>query len=694
MRGRLQGLWRVHPRYVCAMSEAARPMRIALEGDVPAGQEVLLVAGDRRPFALVGEWAGGGAIVGSEPVRVAGADEDPLDLIAESRDRSGDAPDSFVGGGWFGYLGYGIGVPGELRAVQPPARDRLPLFMLARYDHLLRLDREGQWWFEALWTRSRESELEERLETLGSRLTEGARPPGGFSTGPWVSDPSPGGHARAVQACRERIAAGDLYQANVSLRLGSTLDGDPADLFALAAGKLRPDRAAFLSDGGRAIASLSPELFLERRGGRVRSAPIKGTRPRDADPRRAAATRDELAGSEKDRAENTMIVDLVRNDLGRVCMPGSVEVSSLAEPQPHPGVWHLVSEVEGELGPGVDDAELITATFPPGSVTGAPKLAAIEMIAELESNARQVFTGAIGFVSPFAGLELSVAIRTFEIDGRRIWLDAGGGIVADSDPVEEAAEAAAKAKPLLEAISATRAESRTASEAPPVLRLGPRALPRPDPAAGVFETLRVADGAPIELGLHLARLASSVAGIYGEPLPSDLADRVLAEAAGTEGIKRLRIEFVPGEVVETTFAPLLDPPGPLVLTPVTVPGGLGSHKWVDRRLLDALASAVAPTIPLLVDLDGYVLEAAWANVFILDREGDLATPPLDGRILPGVGRKLLVESARRAGRAITERPVHLSELRSANEIFLNNSLRGSLPARLEERAERKGSKER
>ncbi|MBN8866584.1 MAG: aminodeoxychorismate synthase component I [Solirubrobacterales bacterium] len=655
-------------------------MRVALEGAVPPGHEAQLVRGDARPFAMVGEWAGGGALVGSEPVRVAAETEDPFALLAE-RDEADGPADHFVGGGWFGYLGFELGVPGETPTMSPPSRERLPRFSLARYDHLLRLDAEGQWWFEAIWTGEREQILRERLETLRARLLDGPAAPGEFTTGPWRSDPSPQGHTRAVQACRERIAEGDLYQANIALRLRSTLRGDPIDLFTRAAGELTPDRAAYLADGRSAIASLSPELFLERRRDRVRSAPIKGTRPRVPDPEAAAATRDELARSRKDRAENTMIVDLVRNDLGRVCLPGSVKVTALAEPRAHPGVWHLVSEVEGVLRPEVDDAALLAGTFPPGSVTGAPKLAAIEAIAELESSARQVFTGAIGFSSPFAGLELNVAIRTFEIRGERIWLDAGGGIVADSDPGEEAAEASTKAQPLLDSIGASREAESPVGEEPPVLRLGPRPVGRPDPAAGVFETTRVSDGVPVHLEDHLTRLRASVAELYGEEIPGDLAERIATEAGATRGDLRLRIDFVPGREIETTFTPHVDLPEPVMLAPVTLPGGLGPHKWRDRRLLDALAEAVSPAVPLLVDLDGNLLEAAWANVLVTDADGGLTTPPADGRILPGVGRQRLIELGHE-GRDVTERTVTLDELRASGEAFLVNSLRGLLPARL------------
>ena len=250
----------------------------------------------------------------------------------------------------------------------------------------------------------------------------------------------------------ERIAAGDLFQANLCLRLEGRLEGDALDLFATAAPALPTDRAAFVAGPWGMVASLSPELFLARRGRTGAQRADQGHAP-GGPARRARA-------SAKDRAENVMIVDLVRNDLGRVCRPGSVRVAALAEVRPHAGVWHLVSEVEGELRDGVRDADLLRATFPPGSVTGAPKLAALDVIAELESTGREAYTGAIGFASPVAGLELSVAIRTFEFRGARMWLGAGGGIVADSDPAAEAREAAAKAAPLLAAIGATPSAAR------------------------------------------------------------------------------------------------------------------------------------------------------------------------------------------------------------------------------------------
>jgi para-aminobenzoate synthetase/4-amino-4-deoxychorismate lyase len=486
-----------------------------------------------------------------------------------------------------------------------------------------------------------------------------------------------------VQACRERIAAGDLFQANLALRLRSRLEaGDAADVFAHGVSALAPDRAAWLAgEDGAAVASLSPELFVARQGDVVRSAPIKGTRPRPAgDPAAAQALRDELAASAKDHAENVMIVDLVRNDLGRVCVPGTVRVTALAEVRPHAGVWHLVSEVVGRRAPGVGDGALTAAMFPPGSVTGAPKIAAMDTISALESAPRQAFCGAIGFASPAAGLELSVTIRTFEVAaGGALWLDVGGGVVADSDPDGEAAEALAKARPLLAAIGAEPAQDGAA--ATPALplppRLAARPVPRPDPAAGIFETLLVRDGVAVAAPRHLARLAASATELYGVTLPGSLPALLDHAALEQGGPCRLRVLLDPDGAVALDVAPLPPPAGPVALTPVTVPGGLGPHKWRDRRLLDALERGAGPAArPLLVDLDGSALETSRSSVIAVVG-GALVAPAPDGRLLPGVTVARTLDAAAAAGVPVERRGLPVAELLEADGAFVVNALRGA-----------------
>jgi para-aminobenzoate synthetase/4-amino-4-deoxychorismate lyase len=643
----------------------------------------LLVRGDAHPFALAGEWAGARAVVGAEPIRVAGPDEDPLAVLdAGLAPPDGDVPPDAVGGGWFGRLGYAVGSRVESTSPSPPRPVPLPEASLALYDHVLVLDAHGRWWFEALVTPVREHALRERLAELRERL---GRPPEPrpFSTAPWRSVPGLEGHAAAVGTCRERIAAGDLFQANLCLRLEAELEGELLDLWTTGLPALRPARAAFLGGPWGAVASFSPELFLRRHGSDVASAPIKGTRPRGATPAEDERARGELAGAAKDRAENVMIVDLVRNDLGRVCEAGGVRVGSLAEPRAHVGVWHLVSEVIGVLRERVGNAELVAAAFPPGSVTGAPKVAAMQTIAELESTGRETYCGAIGFASPVAGLELSVAIRTFEARGGRIWLGAGGGVVADSDPAAEALEAAGKAAPLLAAIGGRRAPPPPAAASLRPRRLTPRPIARPDPAKGVFETVLVETGVPRRLEAHLARLATSVEALYGRTLPPNLASSAHEQARDApSGTARLRIVArLAAAGLETILElePLAAAPPPATLHPVCLPGGLGAHKWRDRRLVDALAAGAAPgAVTMLVDLDGLVLEAARATVFAA-RGRELRTPPLDGRILPGVTRAAVLAAAARLAIPVREAPLTLPELESSDEVMLSGALRGLEP---------------
>ncbi len=482
----------------------------------------------------------------------------------------------------------------------------------------------------------------------------------------------------AIDDCRERIAAGEIFQANLCLRLEAEWKGDPLDLFARTAATLEPRQAGVVAGPWGAVCSLSPELFLRRRGREVVTEPIKGTAPRVISEGREGTRGDDaraaLAASAKDRAENVMIVDLMRNDLGRVCEYGSIEVTALNDPRPAPGVWHLVSTVRGTLREGAGNGDLLRASFPPGSVTGAPKIQAMRVIAELEAGGREAYTGAVGYASPVAGLELNVAIRTLELRGERIWMGAGGGIVADSVAEKELEECFVKARPVVAAAGARLEEEPRVTRVAPVPALAGGA-DRPDPALGVFETILVRGGVPVDARAHLARLARSVGALYGEELPAETHARVLAAAAGAP-LGRIRVLAGP-EGIEVEAEPLASEPAPdpVTVAPAVLPGGLGAHKWVDRSLLDELAVRLE-AVPLLVDLDGDVLEAAYANVFVVEGS-HLVTPPLDGRQLPGTvrARVLALHPAR-------EERLTLDRIAAADEVLLASSIRGIHPARL------------
>ncbi len=261
-----------------------------------------------------------------------------------------------------------------------------------------------------------------------------------FRVGDWEPTWSPEDYAAAVGEVRAAIARGDVYQVNLVQHLSASFEGDPAGL-AAALSPLRPLHPRPLAGEGWAIVSASPELFLARRGERLWTMPIKGTRPIGED-----------VDDAKDAAEHVMIVDLERNDLSRVCRVGSVRWPELMVQRELAGVTHLVSTVEGRLLPGVGLAEILRATFPGGSITGAPKIAAIDHIARLEPVGRGAAMGALGTIHANGDFELALTIRTFAVAEGRIHLWVGGGIVWDSEPEAEIEESWVKARPLLAAV--------------------------------------------------------------------------------------------------------------------------------------------------------------------------------------------------------------------------------------------------
>ena len=398
-------------------------MRIDRLGDLgspPAVLRAVASAGSRLglppPAALIGDWFDSGAVIAPSVVATP---------VTSAFDIDTGASDGPVGGGWFGYLSYPDAGSDRLGP-------RIPEAAGGWSDCVLRQDRDGHWWHESL-----------SGATIPEWVAAAVRTPAvprRAAVGWGRADRE--AHRRGVLDCLAAIAAGEVYQACVCTQFRGRLDGDPIDFFVDAVRRTAPARAAYVAGPWGAVASLSPELFLRRRADAVASSPIKGTLPLTADPA-------DLRASVKDVAENIMIVDLVRNDLGRVADTGSVTVPELLAVRPAPGVWHLVSTVTARVGADVPMSAVLDATFPPASVTGTPKARARELLSNWEPYRRGVYCGTVGLASPAAGCELNVAIRTVEFDaaGNAV-LGVGGGITADSDPDREWEECLHKAKPI------------------------------------------------------------------------------------------------------------------------------------------------------------------------------------------------------------------------------------------------------
>ncbi len=371
------------------------------------------------PAALIGEWFGAAAVIAPS---VSVQQVDPHHAFEVRPGQQTEA----IGGGWIGYLSYPD--PGA-----EGSKPRIPEAAGGWTDCVLRLDREACWWYESLSGAPMPDWLTAALATT---------PAQGSCEIDW-HQPDFDLHQKGVLSCLAAIGAGEVYQACVCTQFTGTVTGSPLDYFADAVTRTAPARAAYVAGDWGAVASLSPELFLRRFGDRVTSSPIKGTLPLREHP-------DQLRASVKDVAENIMIVDLVRNDLGRVARTGTVNVRELLAVRPAPGVWHLVSTVEAEVPADLATSELLAATFPPASVTGTPKTRARQLLSHWEQYRRGVYCGTVGLASPVAGCELNVAIRTVEFDaiGGAV-LGVGGGITADSDPDAEWQECLHKAAPVI-----------------------------------------------------------------------------------------------------------------------------------------------------------------------------------------------------------------------------------------------------
>lgn len=459
-------------------------------------------------------------------------------------------------------------------------------------------------------------------------------------------------YAAAFRRIQQLIRDGDTYQINYTYRLSTTLRSDPLALFASLASAHVPPFAAYVDTGEWAICSLSPELFFHRSGTHIESRPMKGTAPRglwfEQDLERGRA----LQQSEKDRAENVMIVDMVRNDLGRIARPGTVRVTSLFDVERYPSVLQLTSTVAAETTATLVD--VMAALFPAASITGTPKPRATEIIAEVECSPRRAYTGSVGFIDPGGRAQFNVAIRTAVVNraSNTAEYGVGGGIVADSNLDDEQRESVLKS----------------------------RALQVSSPTFDLLETLLwTPDGGYVLIGRHLRRLLQS-ADYFGFAVDvidaRERLERLAADFANQP--QRVRLLLSRRGAVELQASPQDPNEGfsevTLAAAPIDRTSPFLYHKTTNRRVYEAAVRARPGFSDVLLFNDhGEITESTIANV-VVEVDGTLVTPPVACGLLPGTLRGHLLDEGR-----IREGAVTIDMLRAAPPCFLLNSVRGFHP---------------
>ncbi len=493
-----------------------------------------------------------------------------------------------------------------------------------------------------------------------------ARAQGSGQIGPLEPQLSPGGYAAAFAALREAILAGDIYQANLTYLLSGSFRGDPVGLYAALRGAAAAGYGGLVFDGSHWLLSFSPELFVALSGDEAKVKPMKGTRPRMADAGADAAMAAELATSVKDRAENLMIVDLMRNDLARVAVAGSVVVDAPFAVESYPTVHQMVSTVRARLAPGKGAMELVRALFPCGSITGAPKIRAMELLGDIERDARGPYCGAIGRIDADGNAAFNVAIRTLRLtpiengQGSAV-LGIGSAIVADSDALSERRECEVKAGFLRRAAPGLAA-----------------------PQCDLIETMRFEPDSGIALlEGHLARMKHS-AQVLGFAFDRHaVRNQIQALCFELDAPARVRLLIARSGAAALETGPLpvpLDEPVKVAALPHPLdPSDWRlAHKTSDRGFYeDALTAArtLGADEAVLVRGDGQVTEGCFTCIFAEGPDGVLLTPPAHLGLLAGVLREQLITDAKAREAELT-----LDDL--ADGFWIGNALRGLMRATL------------
>ena len=465
-------------------------------------------------------------------------------------------------------------------------------------------------------------------------------------------------YAAAIERIKVHIVAGDTYQVNYTFKQRFSLGGSPLALFEALRGRQRVSYAACIDDGERTIISLSPELFFEREGNRIRVKPMKGTVGRGADVGEDDELSAWLSADTKNRAENVMIVDMIRNDLGRIARPGGIVVPALFEVDRFETLHQMTSTVEADVPEETSWYEVFRTLFPCASVTGAPKVRTMELIAGLEKEPRGIYTGAIGYIAPDNSACFNVAIRTAVVDRFGAGeMGIGSGVVFDSEADAEYEECLLKG----------------------------RFLAGVKPPFELVETMRLDGGEVFLLDRHLRRLAASAAR-FEYPLSRAAVESAVAEAAAgyLAGLHKVRLLLGAGGEINISVTPL-DPPPPAIQVRVSSelvdPGDemlyhKTTHRPVYRREREAALEEGYGEV-LFLNTRGEVCEGSITNVFA-KTGGVMVTPPVSSGLLPGTLREDLLSN-----RECREGVLFPGDLAGADAVFVGNSVSGLIPAKLD-----------
>ena len=553
-------------------------------------------------------------------------------------------------------------------------------------------------------------ELENILSWFNGKISAGVTGDQSFSSDGrgFTSNFDKTSYMACIDKVREYITAGDIYQVNMSQRFDMGFQGDPFALFKDLYKKNPAPFFAYINAGDHHIVSTSPERFIQRQGDGVETRPIKGTRPRCTDPDEDLRLKAELSASRKDDAELSMIVDLMRNDLGKVCRGGTVRVVEHKRVEGYTNVFHLISIVEGELDTARDSVDLIRATFPGGSITGCPKIRSMEIIDELETRRRHIYTGSIGYISFHDTMDFSIAIRTATVTGGRMVFSVGGGVVFDSDPADEYLETLHKGKTLFDVFSGKAGEKDSPLFAwvnGTVKPLEDISVPVTDPGFqyghGFFETIRVNKGRAAFLSEHLERLAAAWRLCFKREFPVLSYEEIINQVVDACGLKNrvaaVKIMVSRGSrnrapfddtiiVMARPYTHRLEALGKkgldLAICSHPRQSPLADHKSMNYQyyyLEGIYAGEKGCDESLIVNPDGSVSETNTANILFV--KGRRVVSPISAHVLPGIMERNVRKLLKTWGYTLDCQTVFPKDMGAWDQVILTNSLMGAVPVR-------------